>query len=110
MNEKEKRNLEIIINVYPDICMNINLFTEFLKPEFHDWLDPITDRSILKTGLYGYLGPKRAKCWLSKFVNPDNCVRVSTTSPKDNSNESDWSKDMKLSDGFERLENLKAFY
>ena len=105
MDDNEKLHLLMVIDIYSNICINISLFTEFLKDSYwSDLFDPITDRQTLKSGLYGYLGKKRAKCWVSRSVD-ENCIKVSNEDVT-GSQDACWSTNLKLKDSLNQRQEV----
>lgn len=104
MNDRERSNLFRILNGKKGICINIAEFTDFLRDkELGETFDPIVEKDILMSGLYGYLG--ETKVFVSRAV-PPGYMRFSELESPSTKTRRDWSIDFKLDSEPEEIDRL----
>jgi hypothetical protein len=110
MNEVEVLNILLITKEYKHMCISIDTFTDFLRPEWRELIDPVTQINMLKQGLYGSLGT--CNIWVCKTME-SGYIKVSNqdivNAFKDTGK---WSPPVliKHADQLERYVSLKAFW
>jgi hypothetical protein len=89
--------LYILSKQHKCVCINITSFTDMLQNEiFDDKLlnfQPITDRNILRTGLYAMISDPPIKLYVSKIVGEGN-FRTADIDEPNNKNDDDWSAEI----------------
>lgn len=84
--------IKILATKHKCIGINIDQFIDlFLKDNVLDF-KPITDRNILKTGLYGTINECKIYC-IVKLVGPKH-FRTSELNTPSNGNDADWSEEI----------------
>lgn len=118
MNKDQWKNFKSLVSAGVHICMSIADFTDILKNHKESnvlGFDPITDREILRSGLYGYFRNGQVVICVSNDTPAGyfKCI-VSGSRPTDNKS-SEWSEPMPIElisslDEINRLAGLKAFW
>lgn len=108
---KEISNILLLCDSYKNICLNVDDFINYLiNSELREMCDPITDRELIKSGLYCILD--KTNIWSSKIVDKKH-VRVSNQKIFHATKDAEkWSCQcpLSLSDNFERVVKLKVFW
>jgi hypothetical protein len=114
MNSKERENLFLAVQKYKHVCISLELYCEFLTDKsLGDLFGPVSDRDILKLGLYGKIDD--TSIYVSRMcdhVDETLHIRVSNIDvaiARVNYEAKGWSPLLKLED-FDRLDELKAFW
>lgn len=115
MTNKEYENLLLAIQKYKNICISIELYSEFLSNSYlNDKLIPSSDHETFRLGLYGKIDETRI--YVSRLCKLDDktdfYIRISDLdeiSIRNNIEAKGWSLLLKLED-FDRLNDLKAFW
>ncbi len=108
MDKIEQKAILMLALTHKNICVNIGTYTDFLRPEWNAYIQPVTDLKTIKSGLYGHL--MECKVWVKKFMAPDS-VSFSDLEITDPSDSEKWSPPQLIKDTEEyiRVSNIRAF-